>query len=178
MIYYLEGLIGAGKSTVLRALQQSGHSVFYEPSWTLVDKMYKDPKTYSEIFQVQVIASYAALEDQQFCERSPDTALGIFAKLRWRLKDIRCLDTLHNVYSSFPHKEGLHVYLDVPVETCLERCNARNTPIDPEYMQMLKDEHETYFRGNKKCLKIVLDGTETPEETANLILRTVSCEVV
>jgi thymidylate kinase len=91
---------------------------------------------------------------------------------------IKCLDTLHHVYSSFPHKQGIHVYLDVPVDTCVERCSHRGTPIDASFMTKLREEHETYFRGSANCIKIVLDGSESPEHVADLILRTVSNEVV
>ena len=169
-IVSLEGNIGAGKSTIVEKLQQKyalpleerrayfgklaeAKIVFMQEPvdvWTsicdsetgesILEKFYKDPKTYSFAFQVMVYNTHleafrkAVRENPDcvllICERSIDAGRHIFAQM---LRDDGMIDDVSfQVYrklfestaGEFPLDAILH--LDVAPEVCLERIAKRS----------------------------------------------------
>lgn len=58
-IVHIEGNIGAGKTTVLNALEQRGYTVIREPveKWKFLKKRYEDPKRWMFAFQVEAMTT-------------------------------------------------------------------------------------------------------------------------
>lgn len=147
-IVSLEGNIGAGKSTLLLDISKRlppGWLVLQEPVhvWetfcdaqgkTMLTKFYEDPKQYAFAFQIMAyttrLQALNALLSQNpvgiVCERSLDADHHVFAKM---LRDDGCLESvLYDIYVSqtatAPALDSI-LYLDVNVETCLERIQKR-----------------------------------------------------
>nr|CAC84131.1 thymidine kinase [Diadromus pulchellus ascovirus 4a] len=59
MYICIEGNIGCGKSSVLKAFAMNNFVVFPEPleKWTLLEELYRDPEKYAYPFQLQVVLS-------------------------------------------------------------------------------------------------------------------------
>ncbi|AGE55684.1 kinase protein [Acanthocystis turfacea Chlorella virus MN0810.1] len=157
----IEGLIGAGKSTVLTALKERGFKVIKEPveKWTFLQKFYDDPKKYSLALQTQILLTFAEQEipgdDIVFVERSPAVSRYVFANM---LRSEGLLtDEAMNVYSELYTKLGLwkpdgYIYLDTPVDVCVERQRARGDSykITREYLTDLDKYYNIFFKYNTR----------------------------
>ena len=131
MVVAIEGLIGVGKSTVLRELERRGHSVEFEQvdHWTLLPKMYATQAQDSEaaegirtLFEIQIICSLASRSATDFTERSIESAMDIFMPLLVKDEDMKSL--IRSVASLAQHRgapPSLYVYLDADVDLCLQR---------------------------------------------------------
>lgn len=153
----IEGLMGAGKSTVLAALKERGFKVIHEPveKWTFLQKFYDDPKKYSLALQTQILLTFAEQEipegDIVFVERSPAVSRYVFANM---LRSEGLLtDEAMNVYSDLytkldPWKPDGYIYLDTPVDVCLERQKSRGDSykITQQYMTDLDKYYNIFFK--------------------------------
>lgn len=187
-IFVLEGNISAGKSTLLEhieTLRKPNIVVLKEPvdAWTsvrdadgenILEKFYKDPKTYS--FPFQILAFHTRLQsikkaiednptaDVILCERSLHADGHIFAKM---LYDDGMIDDIsYRIYQKM-YADGIAqfplagiVYLDVEPEICAERIVKRgrsgeeSIPLD--YLKRCHAYHETWLKS---------DNLEYPVET-------------
>jgi deoxyadenosine/deoxycytidine kinase len=174
----LEGLIGAGKSEVLKELACRGHTVKLEPtdSWTLLKQFYSE-KTNAFALQVQIMASYAHddYRSAEIIERSPDTALGIFAEMLKPYMHTGQYEALGELalLLKLPRPEKF-IYLEVPVHECMRRirCRGRNgeANITEEYLNELAKAHTEFFK-NYDVHRVRLQGTESVSEVAELVER-------
>jgi deoxyadenosine/deoxycytidine kinase len=192
-IVSLEGNIGAGKSTILEKLQQKYalpyeeskkyfggialEKIVFMPEpvdiWTsicdsetgesILEKFYKDPKTYSFAFQVMVYNTHleafrrVVKENPDcvllICERSIDAGRHIFAQM---LRDDGMIDDVSfQVYTKlfdstageFPLDAILH--LDVEPEVCLKRIAKRARDgeggIPLEYLEKCDRYYKKWF---------------------------------
>ncbi len=89
-IICIDGLIGAGKSTVTHRLKKNLYKCYEEPidKWTLLPNLYNDMKKYATPFQFQVLFSqydqYLSFKDCKetiIVERCPWTSKNIFTSL-------------------------------------------------------------------------------------------------
>ena len=170
----LEGLIGAGKSEVLRELARRGFSVKLEntDSWTLLNQFYAST-AYAFALQVQILASYAHVDYTRVAisERSPDSALGIFAaSLPMSAEQRKALETLETLLPL--QRPTRFVYIDVPVDVCLRRIKQRGRQceanIDISYLQALRTAHVSFFK-NYDVVHLILDGSETIQQVADQV---------
>jgi deoxyadenosine/deoxycytidine kinase len=155
-IISIEGLMGAGKSTVLRELQQKGFKVFTEPTkeWTYLDKFYENPKKYALPFQVQILLTFLKYEfsdEVVIVERSPQVSRSVFAKMLSAdgiLTD-EDMTTYMELYDHLqPWKPDAYIYLDCPLDVCRTRLKGRGDShdISPAYLAELKKYYDIFFK--------------------------------
>lgn len=201
-IVSLEGNIGAGKSTIVEKLQQIYASPYEESKkyfgrlalekivfmpepvdiWTsicdsntgesILEKFYKDPKTYSFAFQVMVYNTHLEAFRRVIrenpdcvlliCERSIDAGRHIFAEM---LRDDGMIDDVSfQVYkrlvestaNEFPLDAIMH--LDVAPTVCLERIGKRaregEDGIPLEYLEKCDRYYRKWLFGNDEHVEL------------------------
>jgi len=158
-IVFVEGNIGAGKTSVLKELQKQGHIVICEDveNWTFLSMRYTDPKRWLFTLQIEIAATMqeklgTALETTPpdktiFVERSLVSSL-LFAEVARDNKIMTAQEfTLLN-YLCAKSIEKLNtirtntIYLKCNTQTCLERIKYRNrntetTDISLQYLNSL-----------------------------------------
>jgi deoxyadenosine/deoxycytidine kinase len=177
-IYSVEGSVGCGKTTLLEHIESLNHPkivILKEPvdEWTsvrdkdgenILEKYYKDPKTYS--FPFQILAFHTRLQsikktisenpdcDAIICERSLHADGHIFAKM---LYDDGLIDDIsYKIYQKI-YESGIDqfplagiIYLDVPPEVCAERIVKRGRSgeegIPITYLKKCHDYHEAWLK--------------------------------
>lgn len=189
-IVSLEGNIGAGKSTIIDILRQKYETdpekyfgklanakiVFMQEPvdvWTsvcdsvtgesILQKFYKDPKTYAFAFQVMVYNTHleafrrVVRENPDcvllICERSIDAGRHIFTKMLCDdgMIDDVCYQVYKNLFDSTANEFSLDavLYLDVAPEVCLERIGVRAREgeggIPLEYLQRCHQYYEKWL---------------------------------
>jgi deoxyadenosine/deoxycytidine kinase len=187
-IYSVESNIGCGKTTLLEHIETLNIPniiILKEPvdAWTsvrdpdgenILEKFYKDPKTYS--FPFQVLAFHTrlqslkkAIEDNPtidiiLCERSLHADGHIFAKM---LYDDGMIDEIsYRIYQKM-YDDGIAqfpltgvFYIDVPPNICAERIVKRGRPgeesISMEYLERCHAYHQAWLKS---------DGLDYPVET-------------
>ena len=176
IVLSLEGNIGAGKSTILNALERqlgkdSGWLFLKEPVhiWetikdkdgkSILCKFYENPSKYAFSFQVMAfITRYQELKRMLkenpdckgiICERSLEADKNIFAKM---LHEDDLMDSMHySIYDRyFQEYEGNYqltciVHIDATPETCFVRVKHRSR------------DGENNTQSNDDQLKIAFDG--------------------
>ena len=183
-IYYLEGNIGKGKTTLLTALDAyvkknniCGIKVVYEPVeiWQklgILDKYYSDPKRWGYLFQnMAFITKIMELQkmDQPdmiyIVERSPMTDRNCFAELCFENGSISEMEreVYHYWYNHFistiPYSG--FIYLESTPEVCMQHIIKRNrgeeTGIKLEYLEALHQKHEKWLRNKNEKIMYVPD---------------------
>ena len=185
-IYFVEGNIGCGKTTILDAIQKyirerniSDIEVIYEPvrKWQemgLLDKFYKDINRWSYTFQnVAFITKMMELEKLReekiyIIERSPMTDRNCFAELCYESgymteMEWQAYNMWYNHYIHSFEYDGF-IYLNALPERCLERINTRNrgeeTSISIDYLNSLHEKHQRWLDGERKD-KLYLEDNYT-----------------
>lgn len=182
-IVYIEGNIGAGKSSVLDILESRGYSVVREAvdEWTFYSKYRSDPKRWCTTFEVQVMLSMVEKIENKlkttrkwpiFVERSIMTAY-IFSKVAFKRQTISReeLKILHDLCVVMTDRFSMYsttdLYLQCPVEECLERIKKRGRPGEEGITKDLLDDIEK-MHGTGWTM---IDATVSPEEVATEVLR-------
>ncbi len=169
----IAGIIGAGKSTLARALgEHLGIDVHYEPveDNEYLDDFYLDTARYSFAMQVYLLTrrfqqhqeiiwrGRPAVQDRTIYEDS------VFAKMLSESglmdpRDYRTYLQLFRHMSNFMCKPNLIVYLDVDPATSLERVQERargnETPITLVYLRALHREYENFVTEISKLIPLV-----------------------
>lgn len=169
----IAGIIGAGKSTLARALGEHLEiDVHYEPveDNEYLDDFYLDTARYSFAMQVYLLnrrfqqhqeiiwRGRPAVQDRTIYEDS------VFAKMLsdsglMDPRDYRTYLQLFRHMSNFMCKPNLIVYLDVDPATSLERVRerARNneTPITLDYLTALHQEYESFVVQISKLIPLI-----------------------
>lgn len=156
-VVVIEGLIGAGKSTVLDHLEKLGYSVVKEPveNWTFLDKFYENPKKYSLALQTEILMTFkeqqeAFKQDIVFIERCPQVSRYVFANLLRSRNEITDeeMSIYCDMYESLKFKEpDLFIYLDCSMDVCLNRQNGRGDSykVDKKYMKDLEKYYKLFL---------------------------------
>lgn len=141
----IEGIIGAGKSTLTNTLAQTlGYRFLAEPLQNnhYLPLFYKDPKRWAfpmqfhllnERFAIQKLAAWEAYSETEYYGAVLDRSLPgdrVFCKLHMLLGNITEMEwgTYERSFEIFTNSlipPSLMIYLDVSVETALERINQR-----------------------------------------------------
>ena len=174
----VEGLIGAGKSTALRAIRRlvTDVQVFEEPveTWTeVLDNFYKKPREYSFLFGVTVLLGFAkkaALKPPVVIERSPATCRYVFNQTLFNddLLSAAEWELFKDLYDSLKMIQPTHiVYIEAPVEVCMERIKNRGREcektVSADYLRKLEYQYELMLRYASVPV-IRIDGTASQHE--------------
>lgn len=169
----ISGVIGAGKSTLARALgEHLDMDVYYEPveDNEYLEDFYRDTARYSFAMQVYLLnrrfqqhqeiiwRARPAVQDRTIYEDS------VFAKMLsdtglMEPRDYRTYLQLFKNMSNFMCKPNLIVYLDVDPETSLERIRSRGRGVESgislDYLQALHAEYESFVRDISKVIPLI-----------------------
>jgi len=193
-IYYIEGSIGSGKSTLGAKIAATGRAGFIpEPvqQWTegfpenILELFYSDQKRWSFMFQLMAFVTRTkthkevlALSDHSnvFIERSVLSDRYIFAETLH--ESGMMTETEFAVYSGMWHwlndnfcvEPDKIIYLKASPETCLERINKRargeETGITIDYLRLLETKHSEWLTNNPKS--VILDAEDQIDPEALL----------
>ncbi len=185
-MFLLEGNIGAGKTSLGKALKQSGQFEFLEEPvevWrqgfanNLFEMFYSNMERWSFTFQIMAFTTRAKtwseiLEKVQgnrvVLERSIYTDKNVFAKNLYNVGAMN--DSEWQVYGqlwdflakNYCDKPDKIIYLRTPAELCLERIKSRGRaeedkmPLD--YLKRLEDLHDDWLMDHPDT--IILDGSK------------------
>jgi deoxyadenosine kinase len=188
----IAGMIGAGKSTLAKALgEHLGIDTYYEPvadNEYLAD-FYADTAKYSFAMQVYLLnrrfqqhqeiiwRGRSAVQDRTIYEDS------IFAKMLAKTglmdeRDYRTYVQLFRNMSNFMCKPSVIVYLDVSPESSAERIQARSRDVESKiplaYLEALHEGYKEFLEGISKVIPVIRIDYEkfaTAEEMAEVIKR-------
>jgi deoxyadenosine kinase len=188
----ISGLIGAGKTTLARALGKLLNlPVYYEPviENEYLEDFYKDMKRYSFSFQIYLLNcrfrqhqqvlwnGTGGIQDRTLYEDS------IFAKVLYEDGNMeeREYKTYLNLFknmSNFMKKNTLIIHLDCKPEESLERIKKRargcETGITLEYLRKLYNGYEDFLKEISKVIPVIrvnYSKFKTAEEMAEIIKR-------
>ena len=188
----ISGLIGAGKTTLAKALGNVLNlPVYYEPviENEYLEDFYKDMKRYSFSFQIyllncrfrqhqQVLWNGAGgIQDRTLYEDS------IFAKILYEdgnmeEKEYKIYLNLFRNMSNFMKKNTLIIHLDCKPEESLERIKLRGRKcengITVDYLRKLYNGYEDFIKEISKVIPVIrvnYSKFKTAEEMAEIIKR-------
>lgn len=161
----IDGLIGAGKSSCLEKLKMVNSSipVKFEPTstWTMLEQFYEQKPNAGYAFELEVAVSrctqmFDTLPDHPkvVFERNPIYQTIVFGQLSLDCKVISEMQ-YHNLSNfAFATKkmleeaysvEFINVYIECPLEVCLERIKERNRKgeesITLDYLSQLEEKY-------------------------------------
>ena len=184
----LEGNIGAGKSTVGRALKGEGVFDFIEEPvarWqtgfasNLLESFYRDMNRWAFTFQILAFITRAKTwqeilamteHERVILERSIFTDRYVFARNIYRIGAMT--ETEWQIYcglwdflvSNYCLEPDCIVYLRTPADVCLERIRLRGrgeeTGISLEYLEQLETLHDDWLLELDHPHVVTLDGRE------------------
>lgn len=188
----IAGMIGAGKSTLARALgEHLGIDVYYEPvkDNEYLEDFYRDTKRYSFATQIYLLnrrfqqhqeiiwTGRSAVQDRTIYEDS------VFARMLVQLglmdeRDYRTYVELFSHMSNFMCRPNVIVYLDVSPERSLERIKMRSRGVESgitlEYLQALYTAYDDFIKDISSTIPVIrvdYDRFRTVEEMAAVIQR-------
>lgn len=189
MICYIDGIIGAGKSTVLEILRRRGYVVIMEDvdRWGVeLSEYYNDPcdrtafaldravrRSRSEIMD---IVKYKHPDTIVFIERSP-VSNDIFSRLRHELgflteEHYDKLLTTTPIESNVSDDEQITIRLNVSLTTAMKRIAERGRMSEDNicmyYLFRLNELYDDRFR--QRYQTVDCDGTLPPEDIADHVL--------
>ena len=169
----IAGMIGAGKSTLARALgEHLDLDVYYEPvaDNEYLEDFYRDTARYSFAMQIYLLnrrfqqhqeiiwRGRPAIQDRTIYEDS------VFAKMLSDsgLMDPRDYETYVQLFrnmSNFMCKPNVIIYLDVDPETSMERIRGRSRDVEVgvslDYLKSLYQEYQAFVRDISKVVPLI-----------------------
>lgn len=161
----VDGNIGSGKSTQLKLLAHSGFRVFREPTeeWPL-ESFYKNPREWAYPLQLSILKSRQKCGNGIY-ERCPYTSTYVFWETLLDQGTVGTYDDLRyrSEYREFGWSPDIYIYIDTPVDICMERIKSRegsgDALITRDYLESL---HTRYTRlwDTLDCPKAKVDGSQ------------------
>lgn len=169
----VDGLIGVGKSTVVREFKKRGYVVEEQKveKWTLLKDYYYEPEKYAYELQKQVIDSYNEIQqkyeknygkDVIILESCAVASFNTFARMLHD-KSLLSKDQMLNLKEMIRKlNESLVIYVDSDMHTIFKRIKERNRPgedkIEENYMYKLRDSYEKYLISEEIPLLMRVDN--------------------
>lgn len=181
-MYFVEGNIGVGKSTLVKALEERGLDTLQEPvdSWSttanengknILEEFYTDPKRWAYTFQSIAfrtrIMGMDTISDDCIVERSVYTDRMVFAEAA---RDIGNIDDIEwndytNWFDFVMNKIGKRprgiIYLRGSPETCMDQIKKRGRKgeenIDMDYLRLLHRKHDNWLISEDNVLVLDID---------------------
>ncbi|XP_035233967.1 deoxyadenosine kinase-like [Stegodyphus dumicola] len=151
MIVCIDGLIGAGKSSIMKRLK-SNYPCFEEPieKFTLLSHFYDEPQKYQKAFQFQVLLSqfdqkekFKDIPGLIIVERCPWTSRHVFSEL---IFDKPTMDIYDELYKSLTYDVDYYIYLQIDSLEAYKRIKLRNKSeernITLEYLTKLENQYK------------------------------------
>lgn len=171
----IEGVIGAGKTTLARMLADrfDGHLVLEEFEQNpFLDRFYEDPARWSFQTQLAFLASRFRQQKDLFgrdlfrqvtiADYTFDKDR-IFAHLNLDGDELRLYETLYTLMEPATPRPDLVVYLQSSVDRLMENIAQRGrsyeSGMDRAYIEALSDAYDYYFRRYDKGPLLVVDAT-------------------
>ena len=184
-MYFVEGNIGVGKSTLVKALEERGLSTLQEPvdSWStttnengknILEEFYTAPKRWAYTFQSIAfrtrIMGMDTISDDCIVERSVYTDRMVFAESArdsGNIDDIEWNDYT-NWFDFVMNKIGKRprgiIYLRGSPETCMEQIKKRGRKgeenIDMDYLRLLHRKHDNWLINEDNVLVLDIDNMD------------------
>lgn len=181
----IEGVVGVGKSSLMRHLKKLGYTAFEEPVFDnpLLEKFYHDRTRYSFPLQIFFLNKrFKHIKEASRIERSVlDRSIygdAIFAKLlnlNGEMEDVEYETYEELLENMLQHVQApqLMIYLEVSVDEAIRRIRKRGIDfeqiVERDYWQNLHDQYATFFENYSisPLLKInvdKLDFEKNPED--------------
>ncbi len=169
-IIFVEGNIGAGKTTFLKNIKnfKKKYQIIYEPvdEWIssgMLDKFYKDPEKYAYEFQLYCLETRFKLFEKidknveyVFIERSPMCDRFVFAEVCLK-KQTELLSQYIKIYNQRMYIDYIqkynypyhYIYIKTPYEQCYKNISKRSRSqeinISKEYLSELENRHDNWL---------------------------------
>ena len=187
-IFCIEGNIGAGKSTLIDKVSNLltkhniEHKTYKEPieEWqSLLSAFYADKSKAFELEMTTLKSHLRMLEDARkqeiaIIERSILSNVNVFGKSLMKYMTEEQKTEYINITSEIPELVDHYIYLDIPVETCLERIKKRGrdgeSAITAEYLHELKNRIDDFMKSTKVD-KIFAEPITYKEDEVNIAFR-------
>jgi deoxyadenosine/deoxycytidine kinase len=172
----VEGLIGVGKTTMCRLLEQErGATLFLEPAATnpFLEPFYSDPGRYA--FPVQMFYLYNRWRQQVRIRQGELFSPLVVSDYLWEKDRLFATKTLGReeleLYDRFAGalaeqapRPDLVVYLEAPIDVVMARIERRRAPgeeaIDEAYLRDLSDRYEKLLATWDRCPILRLDNQD------------------
>ena len=203
MAIVIDGIIGAGKSTIGKFISDSLNVPLFEElkddgkdslAQRMLDLFYADQTRWSAIIQVMFLND--RFKDLKRIEADGNNAVldrsiygdEIFAKTIHERGQMTAdefkiyRDLLHNMLEHIQPPQVL-VYIDVTVDTAMERINqrARSTEgdlIPRDYMEDLKRNYELWYESFNLCPKVRIDLNDSALDENGCVKESVKNEIL
>lgn len=166
LVVVIDGIIGAGKSTIIQELAKS-YPVIKEPvsGWIdsgLLSKFYEDKSRWGYLFQANAFydrvqafkAMFSNSKSQIFISERSMSSDQIFMDLLHEDKYVTDLE--YSIYQKWcslwpqllPSFDIMYVYLDTNEDISSERIHKRGRPgenVPQDYLHRLKEKHDQFF---------------------------------
>jgi deoxyadenosine/deoxycytidine kinase len=198
MFIVIEGNIGAGKSTLLNSLKERYPSAIVcqedIEKWNtytiddapILEAFYKNKAAHAFTLQMAILLSrvktmleYREMNKLVFVERSMFADANVFCKML-NESDAIISDAQMSIVKDWVKTFSeicsidMYIYLDVPVDTCLQRVSKRNrsgeTEISTEYLHRLHIKHQEWFRNEAFNIPMVY-LTDNDDEEIDSVMR-------
>jgi deoxyadenosine/deoxycytidine kinase len=188
----IEGLIGAGKSSVMEALATHFPDIptFQEPldEWgELLDLFYADPNKWALAFSLKVLLGFQhplqCTHDICIVERSPLSNRYVFTQMLFNDNIISRtqFDVYKDVYEALGWMPDAIVYIEAPPEVCLERvqkrgrqCEIQKNAVDITYLKRLAFMYDSNMLKFYKNKIIRVDGSQPLEKVVEDAIQAVA----
>ena len=193
IIVCIDGIIGAGKSSLIRKLKNT-FTCFEEPveKWSLLPNLYADMERFAVPFQFQVLfsqydqyISFKNINDMIIVERCPRTSKNVFAQMYIDngLFDEASALTYHKFFELLSYEVDYFIYLDVEPELALKRIKTRDRhgedDITLAYLELLHEQYEKQLNQTRNVFCVNANSDiETVEQEVRNILRAVRREAL
>jgi len=186
-IFYVEGNIGAGKSSLLAALAaQPNYVTVTEPVevWqkTGMLELFYQKQIDASSFQSMVSTTHFAKlfraigdakDEVVICERSLLIGAQAFADVcigNYASRAAHCI-SVKELASLLPQIPTFYIYLDTPADKCMDRLRERNRDserdLTVDYLKRIEASHCAFMLLHEKEIPImVLDGSKEKEAVA------------
>ena len=184
VIICIDGIIGAGKSTLIRKLKKN-FMCFEEPveKWSLLPDLYSDMERFAIPFQFQVLLSqydqylsFKNINDMIIVERCPRTSKNVFVQMYIDngLFDQASVLTYHKCFEQLSYEVDRFIYLDVEPQLALKRIKTRDRHGEDNItLAYLESLHERYEKQLNQIRNVYYVNANSDIETIELKVRNI-----
>jgi deoxyadenosine/deoxycytidine kinase len=174
----IDGIVGAGKSTVTRRLKDL-YKCYEEPieKWTLLPCLYNNMKEMAAPFQFQVLlsqydqyTSFKNIHDTVIVERCPWTSKHVFTKMLMDdgFFDTSAFETYDNFYSRLAYDVDHFIFLEINAQLAFDRIKQRDRfaeqNISFEYLEKLQRQYQVCLKNRDPSTVTYVDGSKCADE--------------